>query len=618
MLLPDPARADGAVALASEERILILAPRGRDADVMASVLGRAGLACVTVDGVAALAASIGEGAGAAIVAEEALQDADHAQLASWLEQQGPWSDFPFIVLLTRSIGLQQNAARERLAELGNLIQLERPFNTETLRSAAASALRARRRQYQARAVLADRERTAASLRHSQDQLVALNETLESRIDERTRMLAQANDRLTNEIIERERVQQAMVQVQKMEAIGRLTGGIAHDFNNLLNVVQGSMDLIMLKSQDEFVKARADTARKACQRGGKLTSQLLAFARNQNLDLRQSAIGALFDGVRELVSSSLGSSIRVEFSVAEACPPVLVDANQIEMALLNLAINARDAMPDGGRLLFSAAPARPPAGLLPAQAQAVDFVRLAVADNGAGMAPDVLAKVFEPFFTTKAVGKGTGLGLSQVYGMAQQSGGAARILSQPGQGTTVEIWLRAASGAQDMRAPGRSTEVDTAAAPVAAPRRAARILVVEDDDFVRESMVASLEELGHAVRQAPDGEAGLRALSAERPDLLVTDYLMPGITGAELMLHARSRYPGLPMIIVTGYADMKAIDVVLGDDILLRKPFQLAELATSVDQAFERQGRRDAAIGIVPRQLAANVAASNGRADGAVG
>jgi signal transduction histidine kinase/ActR/RegA family two-component response regulator len=564
---------------AHEQRLLIVAPHGRDAEVMAAVLQRDGLACETLPDVARLTASIEAGAGAAILAEEALHGQDGsdraggAGLHAWLERQQPWSDFPFIVLLAKAVGPAHAGNRARLATLGNLILLERPLNAQTLRSAAASALRARRRQYQARAVLADRERTAASLGRSQAALVALNETLESRIEERTRALAQANDRLMNEVIERERVQQAMVQYQKMEAVGRLTGGIAHDFNNLLNVVQGSMDLILLKSQDEFVRARAEIARRSCQRGGKLTGQLLAFARNQSLDLRAIDLQALFDGVRELVATSLGSSIRLGFEVAPDCPGALADANQMEMALLNLAINARDAMQDGGRIDFSAAPAAPPAGFLPAG----DYVRIAVADSGAGMAPDILAKVFEPFFTTKGVGKGTGLGLSQVYGMAQQSGGGARIQSEPGQGTTVEIWLRAA-GTLDAAPPVR-------VAARAAAARPARILIVEDDDFVRESMVSSLEALGHQVTQAADGAAGLRALEAAAPELLITDYLMPGITGAELMERARALYPELPMIIATGYADMKAIEQALGDGLVLRKPFQLAELALSVERAL---------------------------------
>ena len=558
-----------------DERILVFAPRGRDAEVMAGVLRRDGLECEQVGDFAALGTAIGQGAGAAILAEEALQGVDASSLHAWLEDQDPWSDFPFIVLLGKTIGPQQGTARERLADYGNVILLERPLNAQTLRSATVSALRARRRQYQARDVLLDRELTAESLRDSRQALVALNETLESRIDERTRALAQANDRLMNEIIERERVQQAMAQYQKMEAVGRLTGGIAHDFNNLLNVVQGSMDLILLMSKDEVAKKRAEIARKACQRGGKLTSQLLAFARNQSLDLRETAIGELFDGVRELVASSLGSRIGLRFDVDAGCPPVLADANQMEMALLNLAINARDAMPEGGALTFVAACDAPLPGFL----EPGDYVRIAVTDTGQGMAPELVAKVFEPFFTTKGV-KGTGLGLSQVYGMAQQSGGAARIESTPGEGTTVEIWLRTAHAGREQPAP--------APARLPAPTAPARILIVEDDDFVRESMVSSLEALGHTVTQAADGEAGLAALQQAQPDLLITDYLMPGMTGAELMRRTRAMFPDLPMIIATGYADMKAIEEVIRDDIVLRKPFQLAELAVSVGQALERR------------------------------
>lgn len=566
---------------AHEERILIFAPRGRDADVMASVLQRDGLECKAFTDFARLGAAIEEGAGAAILAEEALQNVDARALHAWLEAQAPWSDFPFIVLLAKTVGLQQGAARERLGDYGNVILLERPLNAQTLRSASISALRARRRQYQARDVLADRERTALSLHDSRQELVALNETLESRIDERTRALAQANDRLMNEIIERERVQQAMAQYQKMEAVGRLTGGIAHDFNNLLNVVQGSMDLILLMSKDDVAKGRAEIARRACQRGGKLTSQLLAFARNQSLDLRETHIGLLFDGVRELVASSVGSAIRLRFAVDDDCAAVLADGNQMEMALLNLAINARDAMPAGGELVFAAGLSAPPADLLAEG----DYVRIAVTDSGEGMAPELVAKVFEPFFTTKGV-KGTGLGLSQVYGMAQQSGGAARVVSEQGVGTTVEIWLRAATN-MDEAEPAPLAQMPVASQP-------ARILIVEDDDFVRASMVSSLEALGHQVTQAADGEAGLAALQRARPELLITDYLMPGMTGADLMVRTRTMFPGLPMIIATGYADMKAIEQVIGDDIVLRKPFQLAELAVSVGQALDRQRQRESA------------------------
>ena len=559
----------------SDERILVFAPRGRDAEVMCSVLADDGFDCDTIPGVDAFVAHIEAGAGAAIVAEEALAEVDLTRLRAWLEGQPPWSDFPFVVLLGKVIGMAPEGARARINQLGNVVLLERPLNAQTLRSAVASALRARRRQYGSRDVLADRERTASSLRQSQEALVHLNETLEARIEERTRALAQANDRVMNEVIERERVQQAMVQLQKMEAIGRLTGGIAHDFNNLLNVVQGSMDLILLMSKDEVARGRAEVARRACQRGAKLTSQLLAFSRNQTLDLRPLDVQLLFEGVQELVATSLGSSIRLHFAVAAQGASVMADRNQMEMALLNLAINARDAMDGGGELRFEAGPAVPPADLLPAG----QYVRITVIDTGEGMPPEIAARVFEPFFTTKSVGKGTGLGLSQVYGMAQQSGGAARILSERGVGTTVEIWLRAAG-----------TSTDAAPAPSAAaatPRPGARILVVEDDDFVRESMVESLQALGHSVAQAPNGEAGLRELERAQPDLIITDYLMPGMTGAELVRRARVLLPGVPMIIATGYADMKAIEQVIGDDMLLRKPFQLAGLAAIVERALQK-------------------------------
>ena len=559
---------------ASDERILIFAPHGRDADVMCSVLARDGFACATVASFDAFVDGIEAGAGAAIVAEEALQGADLQRLHAWLEAQEHWSDFPFVVLLTRLIGLPADGARARLGELGNVILLERPLNAQTLRSAALSVLRARRRQYQARDVLLDRERTAESLRQSQEALVHLNETLEARIEERTRALAQANDRLMNEVIERERVQHAMVQFQKLEAVGRLTGGIAHDFNNLLNVVQGSMDLILLMSKDEVAKQRAEVARRACQRGGKLTSQLLAFSRNQSLDLRPLDVHTLFEGVRELVATSLGSSVRLHFEADADGASVMADTNQMEMALLNLAINARDAMDGGGELRFTAGRAAPPDGLLPEG----DYVRIAVADNGSGMPPEIAARVFEPFYTTKGVGKGTGLGLSQVYGMAQQSGGAARILSEQGVGTTVEIWLRAA-GDEAVAAPA------AARMPAVAAHPGARILVVEDDDFVRDSMVESLGALGYTVSHALDGEAGLRELQRARPDLIITDYLMPGMTGAELVQQARLAFPDVPAIIATGYADMHAIEQVIGEDMVLRKPFQLAELAASVERAL---------------------------------
>jgi len=561
-----------------EQRVLVLAPRGRDAEVIGEVLAQDGIACVAQPQLEALLAALEGGAAAAIIAEEALEGACLDRLAAALQDQAPWSDFPLVLLVSRPVGMAGAGLRARLAGLGNVILLERPLNVQTLRSATSSALRGRGRQYAARDMLVERERAAEVLHASQEQLVQLNETLEARIDERTRALAQANDRLTNEIIERERALQTVNQLQKMEAIGQLTGGIAHDFNNLLNVVQGNMDLIVMMSPDEVARKRAVVARNACQRGAKLTSQLLAFSRNQSLDLRPVAVGMLFGGIRDLVATSVGSGIALQFEVdddADGAIAVLADTNQIEMALLNLAINARDAMPGGGTLRFHARRAEPPPALLPAG----DYVCIAVSDNGEGMSADVAARVFEPFFTTKGVGKGSGLGLSQVYGLAQQSGGGARILSTPGAGTTVEIWLRHAASGHDGQ---------FAAGVVARTRRPGTcILLVEDDDVVRTSIAESLQALGHVVSQAANGTAALARLAGERPDLMITDYLMPGMTGAELMRKAREVHPDLPMIIATGYADMRAIEASIGGGILLRKPFQLADLEASIEQALER-------------------------------
>jgi len=560
-----------------EGRVLVLAPRGRDADVIGEVLRQDGIACQPQPGFDALLAAIGEGAAAAIIAEEALDAASIERLDAALQRQAPWSDFPLVLLVSKPIGLVASGVRTRLAGLGNVILLERPLNVQTLRSAALAALRGRRRQYFARDMLVERDRAAQVLRASQEQLVQLNETLEARIEERTRALAQANDRLTNEIIERERALQTVNQLQKMEAIGQLTGGIAHDFNNLLNVVQGNMDLIVMMSPDEVARKRAIVARTACQRGAKLTGQLLAFSRNQSLDLRPVDIGTLFSGIHELVATSVGSRIPLRFDVdaGDGALAVLADNNQIEMALLNLAINARDAMPDGGSLRFRAWYGAPPPGLLPEG----EYVCIAVSDDGEGMSAEVAARVFEPFFTTKEVGKGTGLGLSQVYGMARQSGGAARILSTPGAGTSVEIWLRRA--APDMKG-GLSDALQSRRR-----RRGVCILVVEDDAVVRTSIAESLQALGHVVTQAADGPGALAELTRESPDLMITDYLMPGMTGAELMRHARLLCPDMPMIIATGYADMRAIEANIGGGILLRKPFQLADLESSIEQALER-------------------------------
>jgi C4-dicarboxylate-specific signal transduction histidine kinase len=267
----------------------------------------------------------------------------------------------------------------------------------------------------------------------------LNTHLEERVSERTQELGQANDRLAAEVMERERARGAAIQAQKLEALGRLTGGVAHDFNNVLSVLMTSLELIGMMAKEDSIKARARTAREACKRGAKLTGQLLAFARNQALEMRPVPVRELFENLVALAKPILGADVELWSHVAKDVECVLGDASQLEMALLNLAINARDALEGRGRLTLQASRLEPPRERLPEGA----YVRIAMSDNGSGMSPEVAAKVFDPFFTTKGVGKGTGLGLSQVYGMAEQSGGDVVVHTQPGSGTVIEIWLREA-------------------------------------------------------------------------------------------------------------------------------------------------------------------------------
>ncbi|MEJ7804747.1 MAG: response regulator [Telluria sp.] len=560
-----------------QRRIIVFAPHGRDAEAIVRVLSENDFACRVVTDIAGLLSKIDEGAEAAIIAEEALANLDVFQLFDWLQQQAPWSDFPFVILMSQRAEARQRHVTDKLGELGNAVLLERPVSTATLKSAAIASLRGRYRQYQARDIMAESTQTGERLRASQAELLSLNEHLEARIHERTIALAQANDRLMNEGAERERVRKALLQFQKIEAIGQLTGGIAHDFNNLLNVIQGNLDLILHFTKDENIRRRAEIARKTCQRGAKLTSQLLSFSRNQTLDLAPIAIAAMFDDIHEMVLSSLGG-VALQMSVDSDSCVVLADRNQLEMALLNLAINARDAMPDGGTVTFCArrSTARP------------DFLAqgeygvISVTDTGTGIPSSILEKVFDPFFTTKEVGKGTGLGLSQVYGMAQQSGGTAQVFSSAA-GTVVEIWLPLTNA---IRVEPASPVSLQNAKPEA---WAHSILVVEDDGAVRHAMVEMLEVLGYQVRQAESATVALDMLQNALPSLMITDYLMPGMTGAQLVAQVEIDYPRLPVIMVTGYADMHAIERVIGQNTVLRKPFNIQDLAASVVNRIGQPG-----------------------------
>jgi len=543
-----------------EERVLLLALRGRDAPVIEQLLTRNGRTCTVCRSCEELAAELIKGAGAALVTEESLLGRDTNLLVDWLARQSPWSDFPFILLATKRTGRRPNEAQLRLESLGSVVVLERPIHSETLDSAVASALRGRRRQYEARSFLQELEKTQGALRR-------LNGTLESRISERTEELRQANNQLMQEIAEREKAQAALVQAQKMEAIGQLTGGIAHDFNNLLMVIAGNFELIQRRAPDNGLATLAGYGLQASERAAKLTGRLLAFSRTEQLSLRPVDINALIGTMHELLPRSLGPEYAIKVDLAPEAPWAMADANQLELAILNLSLNARDATPGGGVLRIESACLRPHGLAL----RDGEYVVIRVRDQGAGIPEHLIDKVFDPFFTTKPVGKGTGLGLSQVYGIAKQSGGAARIVSSEGHGCTVEIWLPRVTA---------HAEHDTAPALDRLPLRAAgrRVLVIEDDNAVRRFIVDCLRGLGFTVVEAAEGEHGLAQLKPPPPDLMIVDYAMPGMNGVEVIRAAREQFADLPIILATGYADMEAVHGVIDSNHVLRKPFRIADLA----------------------------------------
>ncbi|RZI97390.1 MAG: response regulator [Variovorax sp.] len=552
-----------------ERRVLIHAPRGRDAVVVQSVLGSRDLPNLVCDSAQQMLANLNEGAAAAILTEESLLQVPEAPLREWLTAQPSWSDFPFIVLASRDAGGRSRQALALLQTLGNVFVLERPVRAETLARAADAAVRARRRQYATRLHLQQLEDTRAEVER-------LNGALEERIGARTRELAGANDRLMAEIAERERAQAALIQVQKMEAIGRLTGGIAHDFNNLLHVVNMNLDLVSRVAKDDKVLGIAARAKGAVGRGAKLTGQLLSFARNQSLLPRLTDVNALLDGLRELIAVSVGPAITVEIASSDEPAWATLDANQLEMAILNLAVNARDAMPGGGGLSVAVSVLDTGGAALPPG----PYVAVSVSDTGTGIAPHLLSKVFDPFFTTKPVGSGTGLGLSQVYGFAQQSGGVATVRSEEGKGTVVEMRFPASSERIEA---GEASATQTP--PDAAAERR-KVLVVEDDAEVRRAIVESLSMLGYVVSEAADGPAGLARLKDESHDLLVVDYAMPEMNGAEVIARARAQAGDIPVILATGYADMAEVGRVLGTQSILIKPFDISTLAAAVSKALQ--------------------------------
>ena len=678
-------------------RALILAPTGRDASLTVSLLKEAGCDSDICSDLNAMVREMNSGAGLAILADEALQDADLRPLLRFLEEQAPWSDLPVILLTYRGGGgPERNPAALRLGEiLGNVSFLERPFHPATLRSMVHSAMRARRRQYEARARLLeisereqqlktaltagslgswtldverkivhpsetssghfgvlsagdfsyddwlraahpdDVERITAAFEHSaqtgadlsleyrnirgaqvhwvdvraralrnprgavgslagvssditarknselererllgelaqeRSALSDLTRTLEQRVSQRT-------TELMAEVAAREKAQEQLLQSQKMESVGQLTGGIAHDFNNLLMAVMGNLEMLRKRLPNEPGLSRLiEGAMQGAQRGASLTQRMLAFARQQDLRTASADIGALVTGMQDLLRRSLGPQIALNLFIGENLPPAEVDPHQVELAVLNLAINARDAMPEGGVIdirvdhvqIDRADRLRPGT-----------YLRIQISDTGCGMDMATLNRAIEPFFSTKPVGKGTGLGLSMTHGLAVQLGGHLELASQVGKGTVATLWLpRADTPAVQIEAP------PTLAMPLAV--RSHRILVVDDDPLVAMSTVEMLEDLGHVVLEANSGKRALEIIDAGHAlDLMMTDQAMPGMTGIQLAEIVRSKRPNLPVLLATGYTDLPASK--LANLPRLSKPYQQAQLQAEIDKLLD--------------------------------
>jgi signal transduction histidine kinase len=545
--------------------VLVIAPVGRDASACATLVAQVGLEPRICAGVDEAITQLQAGVDVVLLTEEALYGKPLALLADWVASQPPWSDQPFIVLTNHNAGPRfTDFRRDLVGKLRNIAFLERPLQAISLQAAVLTAQRGRARQYQARAYLEAQRGAADEL----ERLVAL----------RTAALEEANERLREESERRERAQAALMQAQKIETMGQLVGGVAHDFNNLLMAVIGNLDLLTRyvvndPRQERLLKGALEGAR----RGATLTQRLLAFARKQELQTRPVDVGALVEGMHGLIERSVGPMIDLKVRVGASLSPALADANQVEMALLNLTINARDAMPAGGSLVISidecaAGPDQP--RLSPGR-----YVRLSVRDTGEGMDAATLEKAVEPFFSTKGVGKGTGLGLSMVHGLAEQSGGLFTLSSEPGRGATATLWLPAAVGAV------------AEAPPAADPKQAVRpatILLVDDDPLIAASTTDLLEDLGHRVVEVHSGPEALGALdSGLRPDLVITDHAMPGMTGAELAARIRRRSPAVPILLATGYAELQGAQGI--DLPRLAKPYTQAQLSAEISRLLPGRG-----------------------------
>ncbi|WP_259149674.1 ATP-binding protein [Rhizobium sp. BIGb0125] len=677
----------------SDTSALVYAPIGRDAEIAVSLLKEAGVAATAVSDIASFVAKLSDDIAFAVVTEEAFRSADLRGFSAWIEAQPSWSDLPFVILTNRGGGPERNPAAARLSEvLGNVSFIERPFHPTTFISVARSAMRGRRRQFDARAriealdegerrlqtalsagrlgawefdlatgelitsttfrsifgrnateefsytdllatihpedvdrmqlavrttietgadyaieyrtiwsdgsvhwaeiraqLYRDREGKAIKLVGVSADITArlkaeehqrqLNEVLEERVAERTRKLEETHARMMAEVNQRESAEQQLRQAQKMEAIGQLTGGVAHDFNNLLMAVLGNLELLRKHvGEDNKAVRLIDGAQQGAKRGASLTQRLLAFSRKQDLRIDPVDMRALIMGMEDLLKRSVGANVVIETHVPPHLPLVSADANQIELALLNLVVNARDAMPDGGEIrigLDEVHQSRPEGELA-----AGHYVVLSVVDQGQGMDSETLRKAVEPFFSTKELGKGTGLGLSMIHGLASQLKGDLKLTSELQRGTKAELWIPVSTS-------GAATETGVIDMPIEIAQKAKgpkRILLVDDDALIAMSSADMLTDLGHDVVEAYSGNEALQRLGdGSEFDLLITDYSMPGMTGGELAIAVRDIVPDLPILIASGYAELPP--GVNLDVARLGKPYTQDQLARELDRLF---------------------------------
>jgi signal transduction histidine kinase len=545
--------------------VQVLAPFGQDAQVITAVIEDAGAQALACDSVAALCARFRDDICAMVLVEEALE-ADLPALMACLRSQPPWSDIP-IVLLSGSRGRPGSKARWSLFHnLGNATVLERPLHQQSLLIAIRAALRGRDWQRVVRGQMAS--------------LSAAAEELEQRVRERT-------DSLYAAIEEREHLEQALAEARRLEAIGRLTGGVAHDFNNILQVISLSSTLLgQTPALDAPRRERAVQAiQRAAQRGAKLTHQLLAFARRQPLQPQHVSVRRKLLGMRDDLQQALEQRIRLSLELPAGLWSVRADPTQLEAAILNLAINAREAMKDGGALEIRARNALLPSPAFPrAPSLQGEFVVVSVRDTGPGMPPEIASQAFEPFFTTRKDSGQVGLGLSQVYGFATQSKGAVWI-ETTAAGTEISMALPRSPAASALAE--AEAEAEAALPPPSPAWPGLRVLCVEDNDALAEATATVLRQLGCQVEQAASAEEAL-ARDPGRFDLVFSDVSMPGrIDGIDMVSLLAKRHPGLPVVLCSGYM-IAPERLEHAGAVFLAKPYTMGELQAAIAQALQRR------------------------------